>query len=615
MSVFVFLFLLAFSQSPPFRFAFLSDTHIGSPNGTAEEDLRRTVNDINQMTGIAFVVLTGDITELGTNRELELAKQILDGLKVPYYIIPGNHDTGWSESGGLAFSKIFGDDKFHFVYNGVHFLGCASGPYVRMSDGHIPRYHINWLVRELKKIKNEPVVFLNHYPLDPGLDNWYEALDLLKQRRTVLALCGHGHANRQISFEEIPAVMGRSALRANATEGGYNIVDFGNDSAFFTERHPLTKTEKRWANVQLHHGSYDKTKKFPRPDFSINQIYPQVRPVWTFHSPANVISTPAVTNEYVVFGNQNGVVQALKLRNGKPAWRFKTGGPVFSSPAVADGKIVVGSTDGFVYGLNEKGKKLWALKTDGPVLGSPLIENGVVYIAGSDRCMQAMNLETGKPIWRNCGLNGPVVSKAVVYNDALIFGAWDTYLYALNKINGKLLWKWSNGSPVIHYSPAACIPVVQDGVVYIAAPDRYLSAIDVNTGETLWRTNQATVRESIGISEDGKLIYGKTMQDTVAAFHANKEKPSLAWKLHAGFGYEHVPSMLMEKDGLVFFGTRNGVVYAIDPVQQKISWAYKIDNSMVNTVNTLSGSRLIAATMDGKVSLLRFTAENGTPAK
>ena len=141
------------AQTKPFRFAFISDTHIGSPNGGAEEDLRRTVADINSMTDVAFVVITGDITELGTDAEIKLAKQILDSLDVAYYIIPGNHDTGWSGSGGLSFTKIFGDEKFHFNYNGIHFLGCASGPYVRMSDGHVPRHAVDWLKKELKKIK------------------------------------------------------------------------------------------------------------------------------------------------------------------------------------------------------------------------------------------------------------------------------------------------------------------------------------------------------------------------------------------------------------------------------------------------------------------------------
>lgn len=604
---FILLCFAAFSQTKPFRFAFITDTHVGSPNGGAEEDLRRTVADINSMNDVAFVVLTGDITELGKNTQLQLAKEILDSLRIPYYIIPGNHDTGWSESGGLSFSQTFGNDKFYFTFNGIHFIGCASGPYVRMSDGHVPRNAVNWLQDKLKTIgKDEPVIFLNHYPLDNGLDNWYEIIDMLKTKNTLLALCGHGHNNRPVKAEEIPAVMGRSNLRAKAAEGGYNLVDVSADSILFTERRPLSKTEKKWTGVavQLHH--YDRTKSFSRPDFSINQKYPQVKPAWTYQSAANVISTPLVTEGLVVFGNQNGLIEALNLKNGKRKWTYQTAGPIFSSPAAsAANRIVLGSADGSVYCLDKAGKLLWKTQTGAAVLGSPLIDGAVVFIGGSDHRFRALDIETGKERWSFDQLEGPVVSKPVVHKNAVIIGAWDKNLYALDKDKGTLLWKWNNGSPVINFSPAACTPVIKDDVVYVVAPDRWLSAIDFATGKTLWRTNEATVRESIGLSQDGKWVYGKTMQDTIVAFNTNRESPQLAWKFDAGFGYEHAPSMLIEKEGKLFFGTRNGVVYSIDPSTQKINWAYKIDNSMVNTVNVLSGKKLVASTMDGKVSLLQ----------
>jgi hypothetical protein len=41
------------AQVSPFRFAFVTDLHIGSPNGAPEEDLRRTVRDIVAMDDIA----------------------------------------------------------------------------------------------------------------------------------------------------------------------------------------------------------------------------------------------------------------------------------------------------------------------------------------------------------------------------------------------------------------------------------------------------------------------------------------------------------------------------------------------------------------------------------
>ena len=595
------------AQLKPFRFAFLSDTHIGSPNGSAEEDLRRTVRDINAMTDIAFVVLTGDITELGTNEELKLAKQILDSLNVKWYIIPGNHDTGWSESGGVMFTTVFGYDKFSFEYNGIRFLGCASGPYLRMSDGHVPRDAVNWLDGELKKVKpQQPVIFLNHYPIDNGLDNWYEITDRLRHHNTWAILCGHGHANKAMNFEDIPGVMGRSNLRAKAAIGGYNLVDVRADSMIFTERKPGVETLKSWTGVKIETRQFAKDKKFTRPDYSNNNKYRQVKEKWKYSSDANIISTPAADADNVIVGNQNGKMICLSLKNGKQKWAFQTGGSIFSSPAVSKGMVVFGSGDGNIYCLDIKtGKLKWKTGAEAAVLGAPLINDEAVFIGSSDHSFKKLDLQTGNVVWKFSELEGPVVSTPLLYEGKIIFGAWDRNLYAMDEKTGVLIWKWNNGSSIRNYSPAACIPVVHDGIVYVVAPDRYISAINSTDGKTLWRNNDATVRESIGISADGKWVYGKTMQDTIVAYATSREKQSAAWKLHCGFGYEHVPSMLIEKEGSVFFGTKSGVVYSIDPAMKKINWAYKIDNSMVNTVRVLDKQRLIASTMDGKVVLLK----------
>lgn len=595
------------SQFKPFRFAFISDTHIGSPNGSAEEDLRRTVRDINAMNDIDFVVLTGDITELGTNLELQLAKRILDSLDVPWYIIPGNHDTGWSESGGVMFACVFGYDKFSFEHNGIRFLGCPSGPYVRMSDGHVPRDAVNWLDVELKKVKKDhPVIFLNHYPMDNGLDNWYEITDRLRQHNTWAVLCGHGHANKAMNFEDIPGVMGRSNLRAKAAFGGYNLVDVTTDSLIFSVKKPGIDSINRWTAVKTGIREYDQQKKYPRPDYSINSTYSSVTAAWTYSSSANIISTPAVADGRVFVGNQNGVMSSFDLNSGKLLWEFPTKGAVFSSPAVIKDHLVFGSGDGAVYCLDSrKGKLKWKTMTGAAVLGSPVVQDGVVYIGGSDSSFCALDIKSGKEKWIFKGLEGPVVSTPLLYDNKVIFGAWDRNLYALNMLDGTLAWKWNNGSSVRNYSPASCIPVADAGIVYIVAPDRYITAISAKEGKTLWRNNDATVRESIGISNDGKFIYGKTMQDTIVAYHASDVKQSAAWKMHAGFGYEHVPSMLIEKEGLVFFGTKSGVVYCIDPALQKVIWAHKIDNSMVNTVRVIDRETVVATTMDGKLVLLR----------
>ncbi len=601
---FLLSFLTAIVQAQTFKYAFVTDTHIGTETG--EADLRRTITDINEQKDIDFVVITGDVTEMGTYEEVQLAYRLLATLKIPYYIIPGNHDTGWSESGGVDFNNRFGDDKFTFDFQGYRFIACASGPYVRMSDGHIPRNAIVWLDSLLASTPKEmPLIFINHYPLDESLDNWYEAIDRLKKFNIQYIICGHGHRNKAYDFEGIPGTMGRSNLRAKDSIGGYNIVSMTKDTAFFSTRHPGANFLPPWQKIALK-AFKNNEKSYPRPNYDLNATYPHVTPLWTYHSNANVVNTPTYTSSTVFFGNSLGFLEALNRKNGKKKWAFQTGGAIYSSPVIAQRQVLFGSADGHIYALNTRNGKLkWTYKTGHAVLGSPLVHNNVLYIGGSDGHFNALEVSTGKVLWRFRGVEGAIVGKPATDGSMIYFGSWGRHLYALDLKTGLLQWKWNNGSTNRMFSPAMCTPVIHQNMVYIVAPDRVLTAIDAKTGNTLWRNKEASVRESIGLSPNGNTIYAKTMQDEIVAYHSQPTDPGIAWRYQAGFGYDHVPSMLTEKENTLFFGTRLGVIYAIDLVKKETKWAHKIDHSMVNTVHVVDGRNVVASTMDGKVTWLQ----------
>lgn len=601
----IFLLIANFGYAQQFKYAFVTDTHVGTATG--EEDLRRTVADINVQNDIDFVLVTGDITEMGTNDELKLAKEILAGLNKKYYVIPGNHDTGWSESGGVSFISAFGYDKFTFDYNGYRFIACASGPYVRMSDGHIPRDATVWLDNVLNKTpKNMPIVYINHYPLDNSLDNWYEATDRLKKKNIQYAICGHGHQNKAYNFEGIAGTMGRSNLRAKDSIGGYNIVTMGKDTVYFATKKPTEQIQPSWRKIALKTFTSD-NKTYERPDFSINQKYGNVKAVWTYHSNANVVNTPTYTNDLVIFGNSVGLIEALNKKTGKPVWTYQTKGAIYSSPVIAANKwVIFGSGDGNIYSLNLKdGKLVWKTAAQKSVLGSPVIKDDMVFIGASDNTFKALDIKTGNPKWQFAEVEGTIVCKPLIYQNKIIFGSWGRHLYALDINTGTLLWKWNNGHGNRMFSPAMVTPVATNNTVYIAAPDRVLTAIDANSGQTLWRNSEAKVRESIGLSADSSLVYGKTMQDEIVAYKTTRTDQGLAWKYNASYGYEHTPSDLIEKDGKLFFGTKNGTVYCIDPIERKTLWAHKIDNSMVNTFKVIDDKNLLVSTMDGKVALIK----------
>jgi outer membrane protein assembly factor BamB/predicted phosphohydrolase len=601
------LFLILISSIFPqqFKFAWLTDVHIGYP--TAQEDLQRSVVDINSSEDISFTIISGDITATGTLEELTIAKSILDDLKNPYYIIPGNHDTKWSESGCTDFLKLWGNDRFVFEYDKFLFIGLHQGPRMRMADGHWAPEDLRWFDSLIVSLpnSNEPIIFITHYPINEEIANWYEMLDRLKNVNTQVVLFGHGHTNRIYDFESIAGVMGRSNLRDKDEVGGYTIAEVKNDSIYFSERTPNTET-KLWHQLPFKQRNYEAlvTEQI-RPDYSINQKYPNVKTEWEFNSGYTIGSSAVVKDNSVFVGDASGYFYSLSLTDGSVNWKYKTQNAIYSTPVVKCNYVVFGSADSSIYCLNsENGNLVWEYKTNAAVLGCPIIENNVVFIAGSDRIFRALDLESGKIVWEFKGLNGFVEAKPVFFDDKILFGAWDEHFYCLDSETGKLNWKWKGDHDGTFYSPAACWPVISDGIVFFAAPDRKLTAIDIEAGKELWRTGKYKVRETVGLSEDGQKLFIRTMNDTILALPVSDKLEEPLWITNCGFGYDISSSQIVENDGTLFYPTKNGMIYALDSESGKILWQHKSTNGLINTITALANNKLITTNFDGKVNLI-----------
>ncbi|MDP1995305.1 MAG: metallophosphoesterase, partial [Ignavibacteria bacterium] len=168
-SLLSFLLFSTISFAQPFKFGWITDLHVGVKN--ADVDLQAVVQDINMKKEVSFVIATGDITETGKAEDLKNAKQILDKLTVPYYIIPGNHDTKWSESGGQVFSNLWKGDKFTFEYENTVLIGLSSGISWRGGGGHITPEDLQWLDSLLSTLPSEKeILFFLHHQLDKEVD-------------------------------------------------------------------------------------------------------------------------------------------------------------------------------------------------------------------------------------------------------------------------------------------------------------------------------------------------------------------------------------------------------------------------------------------------------------
>lgn len=591
-----------------FSFALLTDTHISTSNPRPMKDLQRSIADINLDPTIEFVVVTGDLSESGDRASIQAIKDELEKLNVPFYAASGNHETTWSESGVMDFSRVFGDSRFAFTHNGMYFIGFNSGPVIRMADGHVAPQDIAWLKHNLDSVSaagDAPIFVFTHYPLRNGdVDNWYDVTDVLRQHNVQCIMGGHYHRNLLFDCDGIADVLNRSNLRDKDGVNGYSIISISDSIRFHEKR--IGEDAQQWLSLPFEQKEYGPSNEELRPNFDVNKEYANVKRVWHKALKGGIYSTPVTDGKSLFIGDDVGVMYSLDLKKGKTNWTFDTGMRIVGSPAVNDGVVVFGSANYNIYGLDAKtGKEIWHVTTNQAVMGAATIHEGIAYIGGGDGRMFAIDIHTGKVKWSFDELKNYVLTRPLVYNDKLYFGCWDTHFYALNLADGSLVWKWNNGNGNPKLSPASVWPVAANGKVFFAAPDRYFTCLDAETGEQIWRTKEYKVRETVGLSEDGKTVYSKCMWDTVVAMDATTLEPVTRWATHAEFGYEHNPAMPLEKDGILWVSTKNGLLLGMDAQTGKVLWRHKIGNSILNTPLPLSNKECIFTSSEGTITYIR----------
>lgn len=617
--------IAAGAQTSPVRFAYLSDTHIseGSPRN---ENLKRCIADINAQEDIQFTLLGGDITEFGSDHEIGLAKALLDSLRHPYWIVAGNHDAKWSESGCNTFARVFGYEQFEFDAGGIKFLGCNSGPNMRMAPALLPHESLVWLDSIMTVTPREqPVIFVNHYPQDTSILNYFQVMNTLKKGNIQLLIGGHWHRNTILDYEGVPGILGRSPDRGK--EVGYNIMEI--KDGLFTARERILidkdgqsvppRTAAPWYSQTFsstpqyepdkaagRDNAYGLPLDYPFLKFDVNREFPQVQEIWRTQDEGDIGCGVVKAGKYVLYANETGVVKALDADTGSECWRFATEGKVFSTPAVWKNRVVIGSTDGFIYCLSlKKGKLLWRYRCDKSVLASPAIYKGIAYVGSSDHYIRAFRIRNGKLLWAHGGIEGFVECRPYVDNEQLVFGDWANTLYSFDPRKGKLQWTWkTKGSRM--YSPAAVWPVKANGKIFVVTPERKTYALDARTGEQLWVSGGG--RESISLSPDASTVYVKTMFDSVQAYATTGNEAEKRWEVRPGFGYEIAPTPCASSaDGkLLFVPTDKGNLFCLNAADGSTVWKHKISVAMLNNIVPLPGNQLLVSTMDGVVTLLQY---------
>jgi outer membrane protein assembly factor BamB len=165
-----------------------------------------------------------------------------------------------------------------------------------------------------------------------------------------------------------------------------------------------------------------------------------------------------------------------------------------------------------------------------------------------------------------------------------------------------LNWKWTENRN-FYYSPAAVTPVSDGKNVYVSTPDKFVSSIDLLLGKTNWRKNDFNSWESIGISSDKQRIFVKSITDKLNIVSAKDGRRIR--EIDAKFGLDTMPVEIIEVNGMIYFGTKNGMVFSIDEKYQLKPLLY-LGTARVHSIKYLGDNTLSVSNMDGKIVVFKL---------
>lgn len=159
------------------------------------------------------VVLTGDLTDFGREREYEHLAALLKPLTMPFYLLPGNHDDCYNLRRAFPTHTYLGDGEFiqYSVTIGSMRILALDSTDRGQSSGRLCPSRLAWLSRELDKDTVTPTVIAVHHPPFTTLIGHMDLIGLLdgalefeaivsRYRNVHRIICGHLHRTIYTTF-------------------------------------------------------------------------------------------------------------------------------------------------------------------------------------------------------------------------------------------------------------------------------------------------------------------------------------------------------------------------------------------------------------------------------
>ncbi len=171
-------------------------------------------------------------------------------------------------------------------------------------------------------------------------------------------------------------------------------------------------------------------------------------------------------------------------------------------PAVEGDRVYIAGHGGDVQALElATGRDIWRVDTDLELAGGPAVGEGLVVVGSSDGLLAALDAETGAKRWQ-VTTGGEVLTAPSVAGGLVVVRTVDGRLRGLRATDGAEAWTYEQPVPPLTLRGNGA-PVVSGDMVIAGLDNGKVVALSLTTGELLWTT---TVAPSHGRTEIERLV-------------------------------------------------------------------------------------------------------------
>ncbi len=214
-------------------------------------------------------------------------------------------------------------------------------------------------------------------------------------------------------------------------------------------------------------------------------------------------------------------------------------------------------------------KALWKFECEDEIRGAPHAQDGILYIGAYDNNMYALQAASGEFLWKYA-TQGGIVSKPAILEGNLFFGSADKNLYAISARSGRLMWSYSASAPI------RSSPRIAEGHIFIGADDGYLHVINAMSGRRAWHVDAGDHVRSTPIVIGDHVYFGNENGD----FFCVTLRGVTKWRYKAKRAITSSPAYA---DGIIFFGSVDSQLYALDAKSGLIIWRFRMAKATIST--------------------------------